>query len=184
MTFDTFFQNTLTDTEVKVMELLHDNIRRQAFFDKPWPRSKNPTKAGKKLLYQSGDLQDGYMSHTEGMNIHITNSVDYAGVHNEGAEIPATAQMKKYFWAMYYKASGARSKTKGGTVGNNARNRALSAEAEYWKSLALMRIGEKIQIPERRVMGEHPQLDNEIEAIVDRNMKETVEQMMQQNLHP
>lgn len=118
MTFDTFFQNTLTDTEVKVMELLHENIRRQAFFDKPWPRSKNPTKAGKKLLYQSGDLQDGYMSHTEGMNIHITNSVDYAGVHNEGAEIPVTAQMKKYFWAMYYKASGARSKTKKCTSGS------------------------------------------------------------------
>ncbi|MCZ2397926.1 MAG: hypothetical protein LC100_15465, partial [Chitinophagales bacterium] len=56
--------------------------------------------------------------HTEGMNIHITNSVDYAGVHNEGAEIPATAQMKKYFWAMYYKASGARSKTKKCTSGS------------------------------------------------------------------
>jgi len=84
--FDSFMQNTLTDVEVKAMELLHENIRSQAFFGKPWPRAKNPAKGGKKLLYQSGDMQDGYMSRTEGENIIITNSVDYAGVHNEGAE--------------------------------------------------------------------------------------------------
>lgn len=183
MNLETFFQNTLTDTEKKVMELLHENIRSESFFGKPWPRAKSPAKAGKKLLYQSGDLQDGYMSKTEGMNIHITNSVAYAGVHNEGAEIPVTAQMKKYFWAMYYKASGSRSKTKGGSVGNNARNRALSTEAGYWKSLALIKIGEKIKIPERRVIGDAPELDSAIEKIVDRNMEETIKQMMQ-NLQP
>ncbi|HRN74143.1 MAG TPA: hypothetical protein PLM81_13530 [Ginsengibacter sp.] len=139
--FDTLLQHTLSDTEAKVMELLHENIRRQAFFGKPWPPAKNPAKKGKKLLYQSGDLQDGYMSHIEGENIHITNTVAYAGVHNEGAEIPVTANMKKYFWAMYYKATGGLSKTKAGTIGDNARNRALNAEAAYWKSLARIRIG-------------------------------------------
>lgn len=179
MPFDSFFQNVLSDTEVKVMELLHENIRRQAFFDKPWPAAKNPAKAGKKLLYQSGDMQDGYMSRIEGQNIHITNSVDYAGVHNEGAEIPVTAKMKKYFWAMYYKATGGITKTKGGTVGNNKRNRSLSSEATYWKSLALMKVGSKLKIPERRVIGEHPQLDAAIEKVIDRNMEETINEMMQ-----
>lgn len=138
--FDTFLQHCLSDTEVKVMELLHENIRRQAFFGKPWPQAKNPAKKGKKLLYQSGDLQDGYMSHIEGENIHITNTVAYAGVHNEGAEIPVTANMKKYFWAIYYKATGGLSKTKAGTIRNNARNRSLNAEAAYWKSPARIRI--------------------------------------------
>lgn len=181
MNFDTFFQNVLSDTDAKVMELLHENIRSQAFFGRLWPRAKNPAKSGKKLLYQSGDLQDGYMSRTEGMNIHITNTVEYAGVHNEGAEIPVSVPMKKYFWAMYYKASSGMSRTKGGTVSNNARNRSLNTEAQYWKSLALMKVGGKITIPERRVMGESPVIDNAIERIVDRNIKETIDQMMNEN---
>lgn len=176
--FDSFMQNTLTDVEVKAMELLHENIRQQSFFGNPWPRAKNPAKEGKKLLYQSGDMQDGYMSRIEGENIIITNTVEYAGVHNEGAEIPVTAPMKKYFWAMYYKTTGAQSKTKGGKVGNNKRNRDLSTEAEYWKSLALMKIGSKIIIPERRVIGDHPTIDSAIETIVTRNMREAAEELM------
>ncbi len=182
MNFDTFFQNVLTDTEVKVMELLHENIRRQAFFNDPWPPAKSPAKSRKKLLYQSGDMQDGYMSHTSDMNIIITNSMDYAGVHNEGADVPVTARMKKYFWAMYYKATGGLTKNKSGTIGNNKRNRDLSAAAEYWKSLALMRVGDKIHIPERRVMGEHPEIDKAIERICDRNIKEAVQAMMEGSL--
>lgn len=204
MNLDPFFQNVLSDTEVKVMELLHENIRQQAFFGKPWPRAKNPAKSGKKLLYQSGDLQDGYMSRIQGMNIHITNSVAYAGVHNEGAEISVTAQMKKYFWAMYYKAAGAVSKSYdlgGGKrhliVSSDSKKRMqkqaastskraikMNAEASYWKSLALMKIGEKIIIPERRVMGDHPELDNAIEKICDWNMEKTINQMMNENMKP
>lgn len=103
MCLDEFFCNCLIDVEKKGIELLHENIRQQAFSGKPWPAAKNPAKTGKKLLYQSGDLQDGYMSRKEGNGIVNTNSVEYAGVHNEGAEIPVTTGMKKCFWTMYYK---------------------------------------------------------------------------------
>lgn len=178
MSFQSFLQKSLTDVEAKAMELLHENIRRQAFFGTPWPAAKNPAKAGKKLLYQSGDLQDGYMSHTSEDAVYIANTVAYAGVHNEGAEIPVTAAMKKYFWAMYYKASGAVTKTKSGRVSASKRNASLSNEAAYWKSLALMKIGAKIKIPERRVMGDHPQLDAAVKAIIDRNIAEEVGEVM------
>lgn len=180
MTFETLLQNCLSDVEVKAMELLRENFRRNAFFGTPWPRGKNPARLGKKLLYQSGDLSDGYMSKIEGDSIHITNTVAYAGFHNEGAEIPVTINMKKFFWAMYYKSSGAMTKTKSGKVSASKRNVSLSNEAAYWKSLALMKVGTKIKIPERRVFGEHPQMDAAIERIIDRNVRESVEEMMNQ----
>lgn len=179
MNFDEFFQHSLSDTEVKVMELLHENIRRQSFFGKAWPAEKNPSRAGKKMLYESGDMQAGYMSHIEGDGIHITNTVDYAGVHNEGADITVTAQMKKFFWAMYYKSSGAMTRRKSGAPSASKRNAALGVEAGYWKSLALMKIGKKIHIPERRVMGESPVIDDAVERIVDSNIKEAINEMMQ-----
>lgn len=176
--FDTFFQNCLSDTEKKVMELLMENFRQQAFFGEPWPAAKNPGKGGKKLLYQSNDLQGGFHSRTEDRGIVITNSVAYAAIHNDGGEITVTAAMKKYFWAMYYKAAGAMSKTKSGKPGNNQRNRALNAEAEYWKSLAMMKTGSRITIPRRRFLGDHPQLDESIQKVVDRNMEEAIKEMM------
>lgn len=172
MNFETFLQNSLSDSEKKVMELLMENFRQQSFFGTPWAKPKNPGKGGQKILYKSGDLQDGFHSSVQGESIRITNSYPYASIHNEGGDITVSAQMKKFFWAMYYKASGGMGKTKTGTPGNNKRNRDLSSEAGYWKSLALMKAGAKIHIPQRQFIGEHPQLDAAIEKVIDRNMKD------------
>lgn len=149
-----------------------ENFRQQAFFGTPWVQAKNPTKGGKKILYQSGDLQDGFHSSIQEQGIHITNSYPYAEIHNEGGDITVTTGMKKFFWAMYYKASGAVSKTKHGAVSNNKRNRDLTTEAGYWKSLALMKAGSKIHIPQRQFIGDHLQLDEAMQRVVDRNMED------------
>jgi len=44
----------------------------------------------------------------------------------------------------------------------------------------LFKVGTKIKIPERRVFGEHPQMDVAIERIIDRNVGESVQEMMNQ----
>jgi hypothetical protein len=44
----------------------------------------------------------------------ISPDTPYSEIHNEGGYIVVTAQMKKYFWVLYYKASGRITKTKKG----------------------------------------------------------------------
>lgn len=81
---------------------------------------------------------------------------------------------------MYYRSRGSMTKTKSGKLSASKKNVMLNNEAEYWKSLALMKTGTKIKIPERRVFGEHPQMDAAIERIIDRNVRESVQEMMNQ----
>lgn len=90
--------------------------------------------------------------------IRWSSSLPYASIHNEGGEITVTAKMKSFFWAMYYKASGAMTKTKGGKVSASKRNQNLSVEAQQWKNMALMKIGSKIKIPQRQFIGDHPRV--------------------------
>lgn len=172
MTPEQFIQNCVDDSEVKIMQLLMENFRQQSFYGEAWPAAKSPKKGGQKLLYKSNDLQGGFMSSNNGADIKVTNSTDYADIHNSGGDIPVTMKMKKFFWAMHYKASGGKSKTAKGNAANTKQNRALSAEAEYWKNMALMKVGSIIRIPKRQFLGAHARQDEAIKRIVDRNVQE------------
>lgn len=172
MTFDQFVDNVLSDSEKKILELIAENFRQQSFFGEPWVKPKHPSKGNAKILYQNGDLQDGFTGQVSGRRIEISNSTAYASIHNTGGEISVTPGMKKFFWAMYYKATGAVSKT-----GKTKRDVKLTAEGEYWKSLALIKVGSKIKIPKRQFFGHHPKLDAAIEEVVDLNVKELHEEL-------
>ncbi len=156
MNFDTFLQNILSDLKVELTEEFDKNFERKAFFDKPWPANKYPNNKGS-MMMRSGDLRAGYSSDVSGTSLQFTNSQPYAAIHNEGGELTVTQKMKKYFWAMYFKAGGKTSPTK---------------ETEYWKSLALMKTGSKIKIPQRQVIGHHPQVDALIKNVVDINVQD------------
>lgn len=180
MNFETFFKNILSDLKVELYNEFTENFRRKAFFDQAWPQTKLPVTRGSLMVRHAGGLKDSLKASIQADGIHFTSSKEYAAIHNEGGEIPVTVGMKKFFWAMYYKSSGAVSKTKGGKASNSQRNKTLTFEAEYWKSLALMKTGSKIRIPKRQFIGDHPQVDATVEAVINDNMKELEKELATQ----
>lgn len=171
MNFEAFWNDLLKDVKTELDDEFDKNFQRKAFFDDLWPKEKYPARKGS-LMMRSGDLRNGMRSNIRGDSIHYTNTESYAEIQNEGGKITVTAQMKRYFWARFYKATGGMTKTKSGKTSNNKRNRDLNQEAQFWKAMALMKVGSKITIPSRRFIGEHPQVDKAVKSIVDDNVQE------------
>lgn len=171
MDFQQFHKNILNDVRIEMMDEFDRNFERKAFFDKKWPSNKLINRKGS-MMARSNNLRRGFRAKIEGEKIAFSNSLPYASIQNEGGQIKVTAQMKKYFWAMYYRSSGQIKRNKTGTIRQGANNKLVSIEAQQWKALALMPIGKKIKIPSRRVIGEHPKIKKVIENIVDKNIND------------
>lgn len=128
-------------------------------------------------MMRNGHLRNSIESRIQGDKIIFSSSLPYASIHNEGGEITVTPKMKSYFWAMYYKTSGGMTKKKDGTAARNQRNARLSVEAQQWKNLALMKVGQKLTIPERKFIGAHPQVHRMVEDVVSENLKIMLENL-------
>lgn len=168
LNFESYFKGILNDLKIELTDEFDRNFERKAFFDRKWPERKIPNNKGSLLVVKGGSgLRGSIRPNIEGESIAWRSNLDYATIHNEGGDITVTAQMKKFFWAMYYKAGAAIGK------GSSLRNDRLSGEAATWKALALMKVGQKIKIPQRKFIGDHPMVDASIKRVVD----EAVEQM-------
>lgn len=165
MDFKTFLNHILTDTKVKLTEAFDRNFDRKAFFDDKWANTLIPNRRGS-LMMRTGTLRRSIRSNIEGTTLRWTSSVPYADIQNNGGEVEITTKMKRYFWAMYYKATGAAKGRKGAT------QKAFSVEAEHWKALALKKVGDKLSIPKRQFIGDHPEVKRMIDEIVGYNLNE------------
>lgn len=162
-------ENIIKEVAVNLTEEFDRNFQRKAFFDQKWPETKHNYRRGS-LMMRTGKLRRSIIRNISGNEIRWRSSVPYASIHNEGGEIEVTEKMKKFFWAMYYKSAGAISKTSSGRVANIQRNQKLNEEAERWKYMALMKVGTKMKIEERRFIGWHPDVDRAIHEVVSQNM--------------
>lgn len=168
-----FTKNILSDIRVDLTEEFDRNFERKAFFDKKWRGTNLPNQRGS-LMMRSGKLRRSVMSKQTGTSVSWSSSLPYASIHNEGGEIVVTEKMKRFFWAMCYKASGAAGK------GKSERSKRLSAEALQWKNLALMKVGQKMKIEQRQFIGDHPVVRQRIEDVIGLNMKELEKQIFNQ----
>ena len=100
-----FLNQIITDLKIKLSEEFDRNFERKAFFDKAWPGTRHPNRIGS-LLMRTGALRRSMQCKKEGNTLRFTSSEPYAALHNEGGQMVVTPKMKRYFWAMYYKASG------------------------------------------------------------------------------
>ena len=172
MEFKDFLNHILTDTKVKLTEAFDRNFERKAFFDDKWANTLIPNRRGS-LMMRTGTLRRSIRSNIEGTTVRWTSSVPYADIQNNGGEVEITAKMKRYFWAMYYKAIGAAKGRKG------AAKKAFSVEAEHWKALALKQVGNKLKIPKRQFIGNHTEVKRMVTEIVDFNIKEALNNIHQ-----
>ncbi|ODS78567.1 MAG: hypothetical protein ABS44_21700 [Chryseobacterium sp. SCN 40-13] len=170
--FKTFFKAILNAVKVEAAEEFDRNFERKAFFDRKWPGVKRPNKKGS-LMMRSGGLRRGQRSTIQGDTIRFTNSKPHANIHNNGGQLTVTAAMKKFFWAMYYKnANQVVYSVKTRQAKSTKRNANLNNEAAWWKSLALMKVGSKVNIPQRQWIGPHPKINEIVKKHVDAQVAE------------
>lgn len=153
-----FYKNIAADVSRELIEAWDDNFRNKAFFEKSWPETRIPNRRGS-LMIRTGLLKNSIKSRLAAESVGFSSSMPYAKLHNEGGTMVVTTKMKRFFWAMFYKNGGKKSKSQ-------------SAEAGYWKALALKKVGSKLTIKQRQFIGHHPQVDIAVRRVIDDNFQE------------
>ena len=174
-------KETLKDIKVEALDEFDRNFEREAFFNDKWARRKYNDDESRGLLVKTGNLRrsiTGRITDRDSVLIYTTEL--YANIHNEGGTITVTRKMKSHFWKMYYTVTGGKAadgfsknlqRKKNGAPRNNKRNRALTAEAEFYRAMALKKAGSKITIPKRQFIGNHPDLEKLLKEIFYNNAK-------------
>lgn len=170
--FSTLTRNILRDIGVEIGDELDRNFDRQAFFSEAWARRRSPGRQGGSLLVDTGSLRRSIQRTVTDRSITFSSGLPYAEIHNEGGEIAVTARMKRYFWAKWYEATGAFGRRKDGSLRKDGRNSRLTEEAEFWRCMALMRVGSRIRIPQRRFIGTAPEIEKAVTRIIEENLDE------------
>jgi len=165
-------RNILKDIRVELSDEFDRNFERQGFFSEAWQRRKSPTRPGGSILIDTGGLRKSIRSKSTDSSITFYSDAPHAEIHNEGGEITVTAKMKRFFWAKYYAATGSFGRKKNGERRNDKRTIQLSAEAEFWKHLALMKVGSTIKIPRRQFLGHSPEVEQSVREIIEENLTE------------
>lgn len=162
----------LNDLKVELQDEFDQNFERQAFFNESWARRRSPMRPGGLTLVDTGNLRRSIRSRSTENSIIFYTDLPYAAIHNEGGDIVVTAKMKRFFWAKYYEATGSFGRKKNGEKRKDKRTNQLSDESEFWKILALMKVGKKIHIPKRQFLGTSPEVENTVREIIEENITE------------
>ena len=165
-------KNVIKDIQVELLDEFDRNFERQAFFSEKWQRRKSPIRPGRAILVDTGGLRGSIRSYTTENSIMFRSDHPGASIHNEGGEIKVTAKMKKFFWRKYYDTTGSFGRKKDGSLRNNKKNLYLSDVAEFWKFMALKKIGSTIKIPRRQFIGASPEVEKAVRDIIEDNLNE------------
>lgn len=168
------FRQILRDIDVELKEEFDQNFERQAFFSEAWQRRRSPLRPGGHILVDTGDLRRSIRSEIRDSSIVFLTDHPAAAIHNEGGEIVVTEKMKRFFWYKYYSATGSFGRKKDGSRRNDKRTKQLSDEADFWKAMALMRVGSKIRIPQRKFLGTSPEVETAVRQIIEENLTEYI----------
>lgn len=166
-------KNILRDIQVELTDEFDQNFERQGFFSQAWQRRKRPIRnEGRAILVDTGQLRRSIKSRINGDTIAFYTDLPYAAIHNDGGEIVVTQKMKRFFWHKYYQATGAFGRKKDGSQRNDKRTIQLSDEAQFWKFLALKKVGTTIRIPRRRFLGASPEVEKAVRDIIEENLQQ------------
>jgi phage gpG-like protein len=161
-----------------------DNFRKGGFVNgglRRWPVTKRQRSGSRSAAAGYGPLLSrrnhlfSSVKYTPGdYRVRVANDVKYAPPHNWGGETrpTVTPRMRKFAWAMYYKAAGIRKKAAKGKRKGKTRQRELPPEAGMWKGLALTRKKKlKVKIPQRQFIGESTELNKQIGQTVETEIR-------------
>lgn len=170
--FTRTIKKILRDIQVELTDEFDRNFEREAFFSEAWERRRSPVRANGHLLVDSGTLRRSIRSEIKESSIVFKSDLPYAAIHNEGGEIKVTQRMKKFFWYKYYSTTGTFGRRKDGSLRRDKRNNRLTTEAEFWKCMALMKVGASIKIPRRQFLSKSPEVEQAVREIIEENITE------------
>lgn len=179
----TVFRNILTDIKIELGDEFDQNFERQAFFSQTWQRRKSPTRPGGLILVDSGNLRSSVRSEIRESSIVFLSDHPAAAIHNEGGEIKVTERMKRFFRAKFYESQGGFGRRSGDpnrpTLPDGAfhawtAKMDLNNESEFWRVMALMKVGSTIKIPQRKFLGASPEVEAAVRAIIEENLTEYI----------
>ena len=167
-------RNIFKDIAVGLKDEFDLNFRRQAFFSEAWQRRKSPSRSGKAILIDTAGLRKSIQSKFTEDSITFYSDAPHAEIHNEGGEIKVTEKMKRYFWHKYMTVAGVLvfARRKDGSMRRDKNTLRINEEAEFWKCMALMKVGKTIKIPRRQFLGYSPEVEKTVRDIVERNLTE------------
>lgn len=161
----------LRDIRVELADEFDKNFERQGFFAEKWQRHKSPLRKDGHILVKSGDLRRSIRAVSDANSVTFSSDLPYAAIHNDGGEIQVTARMKRYFWHKYYETVGGFGRKKNGQLRKDKRNAMLGEAAEFYKHMALMKVGSKITIPRRRFLGYSPEIEKAVTEVIEDNLE-------------
>lgn len=177
------FHDILRDIQVDVGDEFDQNFERQGFFSQAWERRKSPTRPGGHILVDTVGLRRSIRSEIRDSSIVFLSDHPAAAIHNEGGEIIVTEKMIRFFRAKFYESQGGFGRKKGGsdrpTLSNGAfyawtSKMSLNTISEFWRNMALMKVGSKIRIPQRKFLGASPEVEAAVRQIIEENLNEYV----------
>ena len=176
-------KRVLDDIRVEYKDEFDQNFTRQAFFTEAWQRRKSPTRPGGAILIDTGALRRSFTVSTSGNAIEFSYAKEYAAIHNTGGTIKVTARMKKYFRYKFYQAqggftrkgSGKRKPLPDGGFYAWTKDMTLTPEAEFWKFMALKKVGSDVKIPRRQFVGYSPIVEQTVRQIIEDSLTDYFE---------
>lgn len=144
MDYNEVLSKALKTIGIELKEEFDKNFENKSFFGKKWPPSDNG-------LVKTGDLRKSLRVQTSNSSVSIISDVEYADIHNEGGKIQVTDKMKKFFWAKY-----------------------KETKSEKYKALALKKVGSFIIIPERRFVGDAPEVKQIVEDVITEQLNDFI----------
>lgn len=144
MDYNEVLSKALKTIGIELKEEFDKNFENKSFFGKKWPPSDNG-------LVKTGDLRKSLRVQTSNSSVSIISDVEYADIHNEGGKIQVTEKMKKFFWAKY-----------------------KETKSEKYKALALKKVGSYIIIPERRFVGDAPEVKQIVEDVITEQLNDFI----------
>ena len=142
MEYREMLRRVMRALRVELKDEFDRNFERKGFFGKPWKKSEHG-------LIDTGDLRKSLGAENTDTSVTIFSDAEYAEIHNEGGKIRVTEKMKKYFWARY-----------------------AERKEEKWKAMALKKVGSYIEIPERRFVGDAPEVRKVVEEVLAEELEE------------
>ena len=151
----------------------------KSFDGRPWKhRIPGNVKFPGALLMNSGNLRRSLKYNISGNTITWTSNLPYAKIHNDGGLITVTPKMKRFFWAMHYKyAKRVKRGKKGQVLKASLANNDI---AEFYKRMALKKVGSRIWIRRRRFIGPSKEVDAKVKKIMDAFMKKLTDAIARQ----
>lgn len=144
------WQRLMKDIAIDLSDEFDKNFERKSFFGSPWRRRIIGGRGS--LLVSSGRLRRSITHNVGSKYISWSSDAPYAKIHNEGGEIEITAKMRGWFWYMY-------SVTK----------------MPIYKALGCKKVGDKIHIPKRQFIGDHPR----VRQVIEQDTREWIEEQLQ-----